>query len=76
MSFSIKSLGPVLPDLFLEYGVLAIALKKQFLLNTKEKKSIKTGTEGERNNKLYSCSQDKTRQIKTEVKIYKNKNMF
>lgn len=32
--FYIKSLGPVLSDLFLEYGVLAVALKKQVLLNT------------------------------------------
>lgn len=36
--FCIKSLGPVLSDLFLESGVLAVAFKKQVLLNTKEKK--------------------------------------
>lgn len=35
--FSIKSLGPVLSDSFLEYGVLVEAFKKQVLLNTKEK---------------------------------------
>lgn len=43
-----KSLGRGLSDLFVEYGVLAIAFKKQFLLNTKEKRSIKTGTKGEK----------------------------
>lgn len=34
----IRSLGPVLSDLFLEDGVLAVAFKKQVLLNTKEEK--------------------------------------
>ena len=32
--FYIKSLGPALSDIFLEYGALAVALKKQVLLNT------------------------------------------
>lgn len=38
----------MLSDLFLEYGVLAVVLKKQVLPNTKGKRSIKTGTKGEK----------------------------
>ena len=34
--FYIKSLGPVLFDLFPEYGALAVALKKQFLLKYRQ----------------------------------------
>lgn len=56
--FYIKSVCPVLSDLFLEYGVLAMSFKKQVLLNTKEEKSIKTDTKRERNNKWRSSSQE------------------
>lgn len=68
--FCIKSSGPVLSDLFLEYGVLAIAFKKQVLLNTKGKKvSRLVQKERERTNDA-AIHKEKALQIKSKAKIF------